>query len=344
MIGIISDTHCHNWSMFSMTNEDGINSRLQIILDQIAIAGNALKDRGGKYLFHAGDLFHVRGSLAPSVLNPTLKVFQDLISEGIVPVIVCGNHDAEFRDVNSLGSAIYAFREIGCKVIEYPEVIEADGHRILCLPWIANKQDFLSAVNLYGRESDILICHMALDGVFSHIPASQSVDYKDIFKQSKSLKAIFAGHLHKHQDLSLDPLVVSVGSICQHTWGDIGTKAGYILYGDKYEFVESNAPQFVELSEATRHKVEGNYIRATIDECTAKELTKYRETLYKHGARGVTIICKPKQILRTDRFEIKTSDSLETIVDRYIKKTVQEPLRAEVAKKAQELLAGEFEV
>ena len=91
MYGIISDTHCHNWSTFATVGVDGVNTRLSIILKEIKRAAEEVKKAGGKRLFHAGDLFHVRGSVAPSVLNPTLKYFEQIIEMGVEPVIICGN-------------------------------------------------------------------------------------------------------------------------------------------------------------------------------------------------------------------------------------------------------------
>lgn len=83
LYGVISDTHCHNWTTFGSTDANGVNTRLKIILNEITRAAEEVQAAGGTHLFHAGDLFHVRGSVAPSVLNPTLKCFKDIVNMGI---------------------------------------------------------------------------------------------------------------------------------------------------------------------------------------------------------------------------------------------------------------------
>jgi hypothetical protein len=52
------------------------------ILDAIKEAADKLRKVGGKDLVITGDLFHTRGNVKPSVLNPTLDLFSDLICYG----------------------------------------------------------------------------------------------------------------------------------------------------------------------------------------------------------------------------------------------------------------------
>ena len=61
--GLVADVHCHAWSAFSRIEEDGVNSRLRIILDELLRVGEEVLELGGNKLVIAGDLFHVRGSV-----------------------------------------------------------------------------------------------------------------------------------------------------------------------------------------------------------------------------------------------------------------------------------------
>lgn len=100
--GVCSDAHLHNWSAFSQTNTNGINSRLANILDQIYYAAQDTLAAGGKRLYITGDLFHVRGSVSPTVLNPAIDLFRKIYKElGIETRILTGNHDLESRDGDS---------------------------------------------------------------------------------------------------------------------------------------------------------------------------------------------------------------------------------------------------
>ena len=321
MYGIISDTHCHNWSMFSSINSNGVNSRLEIILEEIRSAGNTLLALGATHLFHAGDLFHVRGSVAPSVLNPTLAVFEILVKSGLNVVLTCGNHDAEFRETTSLGSAIEAFRAIGCKVInEQPEVIYvSENEAVVVVPWCPTKDIFLQTIKKIEVPNvpfDI-VTHVALDGVFGGISASAIVDVnevKEIFKGTK-FKRIFAGHLHRHKQIN--DFAWSVGAIAHHNWGDVGANAGFLVV-DSADVIHypSTAPKFVELSQVHKPtEVVNNYVRVTIEATSEREVKEIRQCLLDEGAMGVTIISKTPEIVRSDRIDVKSEGGLPCVED-----------------------------
>src|SRR3569833_2574261 len=103
--GVMSDTHNHGWSAFATVLPSGVNSRLQIILDETWRCAQEIKKAGGDTLYHGGDLFHVRGSIAPSVLNPTTDCYRAIIEDGIQVVIDAGNHDLEGKEAARVSSA-----------------------------------------------------------------------------------------------------------------------------------------------------------------------------------------------------------------------------------------------
>lgn len=355
--GIISDTHCHNWSAFSSVNEDGVNNRLRIILDEIERAAKMVKDRGGKFLFHAGDLFHVRGSIAPSVFNPTLEAFKRIVESGITPVIICGNHDAEFRHANNLGSAVAAFENLGCIIVNGPQIVTIDEHHdVLCMPWVADVDAFYASikkmVETMGKSRFDLICHVALDGVFSYLAPKSVADPTKIYMAAGSrLRHIFAGHLHNHKQWSVDgmSMICSVGAIAQHNWGDVGSKAGFMIVDDRedagegIEFFASHAPEFIKITgemseEQVMLECDGNYVRAVVN-MTEGDAKRFREMLSEAGALGVTMICHPPIETRADRIEISATENIVTIVGKYVAERVDKRIAEEVATAAQEILA-----
>ena len=357
MYGIISDTHCHNWTTFASVNADGVNSRLAIILKEIKRAAEEVKKAGGKKLFHAGDLFHVRGSVAPSVLNPTLETFRQIIEMGVEPVIICGNHDAEFRETTDLGSAVSALEGIGCKIVNRPTFF--DDVSVLCVPWVADKKEFLRVLGEEAKKPEKyfdLICHVALDGVFDRIESSQCVNPEDVRMACGPFRVqrIFAGHLHAHK--KIDSFTWSVGAIAQHNWGDAGTQAGFLLVnqnvGDLLDapvifkgdvkFVASHAPRFIDIAKGTsledlRLEADGNYVRAFV-EMSEKEVKAFRKELENFGALGITIICHAPVAERADRIVVSETESLEAIVGKYIDKQVKPELIDKVDRKALEIM------
>ena len=132
--GVASDVHCHSWSAFSTVDADGVNSRLRIILDELLRAAKVLKKRGGNRLIICGDLFHVRGSVKPSVMNPTYETFEQISKMGIDVDAIAGNHDLEGNDSDELGNAMQTLGAIrGFTPITSPRVNE----QFAFFPWYA---------------------------------------------------------------------------------------------------------------------------------------------------------------------------------------------------------------
>ncbi|WP_418625467.1 hypothetical protein [Sutterella wadsworthensis] len=243
---------------------------------------------------------------------------------GVTPVIICGNHDAEFREANDLGSAINALKGIGCQIINTPTWVGSDSN-VLCLPWTADKKTFLKSLRFETPDHEFdVVCHAAFEGVFSHVHGDSCLRSDDIFG-SGSVRRVFAGHLHNHKLIYNKDghKIYSVGAIAQHNWGDVGSKAGFMLVGENDEqFIGSNAPQFIDATPGMSYadlamEAEGNYLRVTVD-MTEKEVKKYRDELQKLNPKGLTVICHTPIEKRVDRIEVKSSESLEATVDRYM--------------------------
>lgn len=113
----ISDTHLHNWSQFAIPTESGINSRLLQILKAIEEAACAADYHAPAgvvpTVYHGGDLFHVRGSLTPSVLNAVLDFFKTIHRDyGVRFRMIAGNHDLETKDSCPMGNAAAALNSL----------------------------------------------------------------------------------------------------------------------------------------------------------------------------------------------------------------------------------------
>ena len=327
--GIQSDTHCHSWSAFSETLDSGINSRLQIILDEAWRLASAIKKIGGKTMYHTGDLFHVRGSIAPSVLNPTLDVYRKIKEElGIEVRILAGNHDLENRDAQRLSSAITALEGIGCVVVNEPTSFDDD--KVLMIQWIQNIQDLKSCIE---AEKDILeskgcnvsewtlMIHAPVDGVIVGLP-DHGLD--DKYLSQLGFKYVFCGHYHHHKDFGNG--VYSVGASTQQTWSDVGSNAGFLLVTKLgVKWMKSRAPEFVEVngdmsSEDIKNAVAGNYVRAKINTDKSADVESVRSFLIENEAKGVVILTT-KTAIEAERSttSVKVGASIEESVNEFIK-------------------------
>lgn len=315
---IISDSHHHSWTAFSTTLANGVNSRLQEILDETMRCAAELSKSGGDTIIHAGDLFHVRGSVAPSVLNPTLATYKKLTEMGFKVIINAGNHDLEGRDANDLGSAITALREVGCQVVNQSTAFN-DGYTLV--PYVGKVSELKDTLSKLTPEGD-LILHAGIDGVIKGLP-DHGLDAA--YLAGLGFDRVFSGHYHHHKELVKDK-VWSIGALTHQTWGDIGTKAGFLIaYPDgQVRYSASHAPNFVEVDGTTDPDdipliVDGNYVRAKIFSSKPKEIDALRTFLMTSGAKGVTIVSQPATGVTRTASTIKAGASIEQSVSDFIK-------------------------
>ncbi len=298
--GVISDTHNHNWATFShILKETGLNNRLQHILDETWRAAARVRDEGGEVLVHCGDLFHVRGNIAPSVLNPTLELYRKIVNElGIEVRILAGNHDLEGNDADELGNAAVALRGEGCHV--YSETYFCKALKHLYVPYCHSVKQLRNALKEYvaqlGDEISewTLFLHAPMNGVIAGIPDNglSATELKAL-----GFKRVFCGHYHNHRNF--DQKVFSIGSITHQTFSDVDSKAGFLIVNEsEVTHFPTSAPKFVDFDpdwtdEEQAEYVIGNYVRVRLQEATNDDVEATRKLLTELGAAQVQIIHVP---------------------------------------------------
>jgi len=321
--GIISDTHNHLWSAFSTTLPNGVNNRLQMILDETTRCAKEVKAAGGDTIYHGGDLFHVRGSIAPSVLNPTMDCYKAIIDGGMRIIINAGNHDLEGREASRVSSAITALEGIGCTVINEPTHTDD----MVVIPWIASLEQFKKTLEEYRdsvtnpAELDLLI-HAPVDGV---IPGLPDHGISGEYLADLGFRRVFSGHYHHHKEVVFSR-VWSIGALTAQTWSDVNAKAGFLIVTDTdVKWRASRVPSFVEIDGTTDPAeipliAPGNYVRAKITSAKKSDVEALRAHLTDCGALGVTILeIKDTSIIpRTGGIAIKAGATLEQSIGDFI--------------------------
>lgn len=343
--GVISDLHCHDWSAFSSTMSDGVNSRLRLTLDEIDRVCEAVKVAGGSEVVIAGDIFHNRGSIDPEVLNPTRAVFLKWMANGINFLAIPGNHDLKSDEANELSSAITNLG-LGARfrIFNKPTVHVANGLKRAFVPWRKTRErlikDIESVCPASVRGDVDLFLHVGIDGVISGMPdhgltAKELADF--------GFRRVFAGHYHNHKVME-DGKVISIGSTTQQTWSDVGTRAGFLLVDDtSVQFRAARAPSFVDISGMPMEDIElatpGNYVRLRGSAMTPTEIQKIRQLLENLGALGVSIqvAVAPVTGVPLTKRGVTLEESIDSFVDgRKLPSTVDKEV---VVKMAIEVLA-----
>lgn len=312
---LISDTHYHSWSEFSKT-VNGVNSRLAQIIGSTYIAAASLKAHGGKVIIHAGDCFHVRGRLEPSVLNPVVDLYKGLIEDGFQIYMLPGNHDLQGNDSERVSNAVTALEAVGVVIAHAPMFIP-DVNAYL-FPWYSSVDALTAAmgsarVDLINDDPDFQDCdaiiHAPIDGVLPHLPP-HGATAKDL--AHIGYRRVFAGHYHHHRDMGDG--VYSIGALTHQTWGDVGSQAGFVIVdGDEVMQYESGAPKFIDFDpDMDPDTITGNYVRARLEFEDLGEVDELRESLIKMGAAGVRVnaVRKPQAATRVGSTAATASGSV----------------------------------
>lgn len=328
---LFADLHAHPWSAFSTTNAEGVNSRLQIIMDEFVRAATILREAGGDHIVFAGDLFHSRGAIDPEIFNLVHDTISDLCQSGFRFSALPGNHDLKGREATELGNAFKSFREIeNFEVFTKPGLTQTffsdDQTSCVMVPWQSSREQLLRVCkevfeklrkDFQGPEKMDLIIHAGIDGVLEGMPPAGLTPalLKDL-----GFKRVFAGHYHDHKVFE-DGRVVSIGATTHQTWKDLGTRAGFLLvYPDRIQFSASHAPSFVEITPDSDEDeipliVDGNYVRVGGLKLTDAQINKMRDELVGMGAKGVlfqvareTVSARTGAVLKTKSLEDSVAD------------------------------------
>lgn len=323
---VVSDIHAYNWSAFGGVDDDGVSTRLRTILDELERAADELIAAGGRHLYIPGDIFHTRGSIDPEVFNPTHEAFKRILAKGVEIYAIPGNHDLKGRETNKLGNAIQTLSDLtGFHVITRVAAydIEKDGGLMAFVPWCSSTADLRAKIDTLmedvGSENVTLFIHAGIDGVIPGMPdhglsATELAAY--------GFKHVFAGHYHNHK--VMEGGIVSVGALTHQTWGDIGSKAGFLLVdGDKVNYRASHAPNFVEVTGETDPDdlpmiVDGNYVRIRGMKLTDSDITTMRLELKGMGALGVTFQVARETVTARTAGAVAKARSLDESVEAYV--------------------------
>lgn len=348
IFGVASDVHLHKWSAFSKPLPSKVNSRLQIILDELIRVAETIVKAGGDRLVITGDLFHVRGSISPSVLNPAIETFQKLHTVGINRItILAGNHDLESKDSSRLTNANVSLSSMPfVHVVSESEYEEKNN--ALYIPWIDNCDDLMTEIKDWlteivpadkHAETDLFI-HAPMDDVLPNMPG-HGLNPSDL--KALGLNRVFCGHYHNHKEVKGN--VFSVGALTHQTWGDVNSKAGFmIISGDEICHHPSSAPSFVDYDEKIDPReapdlFKGNYVRVKLTEADPSEIAEIRDYLMNEcNALDCIIQAQPKSKVVGRTTTVSKSATLRGSVGSFIDAKVMTVEKSDVLSECEDIL------
>lgn len=247
MIAVLSDSHFYNGFAGGSYDSNNINSRLldieKVHLDFIRICA----DKGVKYVFHGGDLYHRRNP-TQEVIHYSLSWIELAIEYDMYIIRVPGNHDFNYIQHSMAFLDRPALISDKVKYVSDMKIMEVGDIPILALPF--DKPERVDA-----KEVESYISDLPEEGiVFGHAQPSKCVPgVEEEFNERDPVvidsgflddcKAeMLLGHVHRKQNHIL-------GSCVNLSYADTQDKYGWIgEAGHKGEFIKLEQPVFHTIS------------------------------------------------------------------------------------------------
>src|SRR3989344_4500468 len=262
-----SDIHIGMENYSKLDPETGLSTRfLDFMKTFDFIVETALNEKVDAVIF-SGDAYKTRDP------NPTQQRgfgehVKKIAKAGIPVILVVGNHDTPNASGKANTLDIYSALEIdNVFVSRKPELLnistKSGNLQIVTLPWL-HKDDYKKVgdqlKNLYDKiRSDspaIFLSHVEVEGASfgseKGMAIANDVTVPLPLIQDKRLNYVALGHIHKHQVLSKNPLVVYAGSPHRIDFGEEKEDKGIILVEinktTSYKFISTNARQFLSIT------------------------------------------------------------------------------------------------
>jgi DNA repair exonuclease SbcCD nuclease subunit len=317
-IATTADWHFHAYKAHSRLLAGRKNSRLvDIERTWFEVVDDACRN-GCEMMLVAGDMFNVRGSLRPSVLNSAVACLE--YAAGYMPVVfIPGNHDME--DFKGGPTAVDTFEALNhVYVMGGPSVMALRDITIVGVPYQNNLEEFTKvAKGIPERKPDIIMCHQGIDslapkGVPAHgftVEAMQGVFGNDV--------PIVCGHYHKPGQ---DANVIQIGAPLQHNFGDEGQQRGYWVidldptdgaWGFEFRDI-SLAPKFITVTEGMEAPIiDGDFVRVKASSASsASKLAKCIE-----GAGDISVVIEREYAAAHE--ETISVGTVPAMLDQYFK-------------------------
>ena len=252
-------------------------NNIEVIKSIFRQAIHLAKEYGFKKIFHLGDIFHSRKGQPQEVLSVFDDILDEFESNGIVLVVISGNHDR--ADYTSWKSFLKSYKKHpGIDLILHPKHYKLNDDIILHMLPFFEDEVYLKELSKmqselpFGKKT-ILGTHIGIAGATMNngTPVSSTI-VPAYFKQ---YTVVLVGHYHDAQEFEN---IRYIGASTQHNFGESENKGALLLYDDlSMEILPLEFPKYltfqVDVNEITLKDVSdikeeksnsGNFIRTIV--------------------------------------------------------------------------------
>lgn len=313
-----ADIHIGQTSYGHIDPSNNLNTRtihtLNVLDDMIQYA----IDNCEMFIF-AGDMF--KNNLpSPTLQDEVYKRIKKLNDNKIHTILLDGNHDVSRLETSK--SSLKAFDTFKLSYIHHSKFykeIDINNINFVMLPTYTTREEIQKTLKDFNKPT-ILIGHFTLlgaalnDWLIDTNEANISTD--DLNKAN--VKAVILGHLHRHQILNTNPLMLYTGSPTRIDFTEEEQEKGFVVLDTSdysYQFIQTNSEQFktirIDISELEEGIDVNDYIYQQLNKVDVKDkITRVILTL------TTTQIIDEKLIYKT----LSDAKSLANIQKKYINK------------------------
>ena len=317
----LSDIHLGSTTHGKVNPQTGLNTRLEDFVAALTICIDRAINEPADIVLFGGDAFP-DATPPPLVQQAFAKQFRRLADAGIPTVLLVGNHDQHSQGVGGASLAIYRSLAVpnftvGDTIATHRIATESGDIQIITLPWITRStlltksetegfsmsevSQLLTSrldVVLEGeiRQLDpklptILLAHVMVDtatyGAERFLAAGKGFTIPLSMLTREAFDYVALGHVHRHQILATQPLVVYPGSIERVDFGEENESKGYcwleVEKGNvKFEFcaIPTRAFRTMEVDVTQSEDPQGKLLKAIqkgkIDQAIARLIYKVK--------------------------------------------------------------------
>ncbi len=376
-----ADIHIGMENYAKLDPETGLSTRLLDFFKTFDfIVDTAISEKVDAVVF-AGDAYKTRDP------NPTQQRgfgerIKKIAKAGIPVILVVGNHDTPNAEGKANTLDIYSALEIdNVWISRKPQLLEIETKsgplQIVTLPWL-HKDEYKTVADKLGNLYDklksespaIFLSHCEVEGASygseKGMAIANDVTIPLPLLQDKRLSYVALGHIHKHQVLSQNPLVVYAGSPHRIDFGEEKEDKGIILVDipkpgkASFKFIDTNCRKFLSmtvnlkpgdpdptqtiLNEIKKHSVEECVVRLTINIPAGCDEEVKMDLIKKALAKADYIAGISRNVERVERLKIDGQEEVERLtpieaLSKYFEaKKIDASKRKELEKYAAQLL------
>ena len=262
-----------------------------------------LEQNNIKQIIHLGDIWDRRKYINFQILNFCRKNFFEKLNQEYQTIIIQGNHDVYFKEINDvsgLTEALIHYKNI--EIIDRPIIREFDGTNILLIPWMNQSNEELCLETIKTTNAEIMLGHFDIIGfeMYRGLINNEAGLTREMFNK---FDMVLSGHYH-HK--STQENISYLGTPYEIIWSDYNDPKGFHIFDTstrELEFIQNpfklfhkvryddENKSFEDLIAGGFSKYKDCYVKVIIDKKTNQNLfDQFIEELYKDNPADVTII------------------------------------------------------